>query len=99
MSEQTQTPITVTEQARALLRGAVDLHVHSAPDVVPRKGNDVEIAQRTRAAGMGGFLIKSHYMPTADRAALVNSIVPDVRCFGSLCLNHSVGGLNPIAVE
>lgn len=93
------TPPTVTEQAKQLLSGAVDLHVHSAPDVVPRKGNDIEMAQRARAAGMAGLLIKSHYMPTADRAALVNSLVPDVRCFGSICLNHSLGGLNPIAVE
>lgn len=29
-----------------LLHGAYDLHVHTAPDVVPRKVNHLEAAQR-----------------------------------------------------
>jgi hypothetical protein len=48
---------------------------------------------------MGGFVIKSHHAPTADRAALCNTAVPGVRAVGSITLNHFVGGLNPVAVE
>ena len=31
---------------KELIQGAYDLHVHSAPDVMPRKMDDLEMAQR-----------------------------------------------------
>ncbi|MER3420041.1 MAG: cytosolic protein, partial [Chloroflexota bacterium] len=87
------------ETVRGLLRGAFDMHVHSAPDVLSRKFNDVELARRTIAAGMAGFVLKSHYICTADRATLIRTLFPEVQAFGGLTLNNSVGGLNPIAVD
>jgi hypothetical protein len=87
------------DTARGLLQGAYDLHVHSAPDIMPRKGNDIQLMQRAASVGMAGVLIKSHYVSTADRAALVNEVVTGTRCIGSVPLNHSLGGLNPIAVD
>jgi hypothetical protein len=82
-----------------LLEGAFDTHVHSAPDVLPRKFNDIELAHRFRARHMAGFVLKSHYICTADRATLVNQIVPEVQAFGAITLNNSVGGLNPLALD
>ena len=82
-----------------LLTGVLDLHVHSAPDLVPRCVSDLEMARRARQAGMAGFVIKSHHAPTADRATLCNSLVSGVRVVGSVTLNHYVGGLNACAVE
>jgi hypothetical protein len=82
-----------------LLEGAFDTHVHSAPDVLPRKFNDLELAERFKAKRMGGFVLKSHYICTADRATLVNSIVPEVQAFGAIALNNSVGGLNALALD
>ena len=32
-----------------LLKGAYDLHIHTAPDVVQRKCGDLELARRKRA--------------------------------------------------
>jgi hypothetical protein len=82
-----------------LLEGAFDTHVHSAPDVLPRKFNDLELAHRFRARRMAGFVLKSHYICTADRATLVNQVVPEVQAFGAIALNNSVGGLNPLALD
>jgi len=82
-----------------LLRGALDLHVHTAPDLVPRSVSDLEMTRRARQAGMAGFVIKSHHAPTADRAALCTTLVAGVRIVGSITLNHYVGGLNACAVE
>jgi uncharacterized protein DUF6282 len=82
-----------------LLEGAFDTHIHSAPDVLPRKFNDIELAQRFKARRMAGFVLKSHYICTADRATLVNQIVPEVQAFGAIALNNSVGGLNPLALD
>ena len=52
---------------KELIQGAYDLHVHSAPDVMPRKMDDLEMAQRIVASGMAGYALKSHYFCTASR--------------------------------
>ena len=87
------------ETTRGLLAGAFDMHVHSGPDVLPRKFDDILLAERTRESGMAGFVLKSHYVCTADRAALIRQVYPDVRAYGGIVLNNAVGGLNPIAVD
>jgi hypothetical protein len=82
-----------------LLVGAFDTHIHSAPDVLPRKFNDLELADRFKARRMAGFVLKSHYICTADRATLVNALHPEIEAFGAIALNNSVGGLNPLALD
>lgn len=84
---------------KELIRGAYDLHVHSAPDVLPRKMDDIEMAQRIVDAGMAGYAIKSHYFNTAERASLINKMFPACNAIGTITLNSSVGGINPTAVE
>ena len=82
-----------------LIKGAYDLHVHSAPDILPRKMTDLEMAQRIIDSGMAGYAIKSHYFCTSERAQIVNTLYPGCDAVGTLCLNSSVGGINPTAVE
>ena len=81
------------------IEGAYDLHVHSAPDVLPRRMDDIEMAQRIIASGMAGYIIKSHYFCTSERAQIINKVFPSCRAFGSITLNSSVGGINPSAME
>ncbi len=81
------------------LSGLIDLHIHAAPDVVPRRLDDVGAATAAAAAGMRAILIKSHVTLTADRAALAEKTAGAVRVRGGLALNAPVGGLNPRAVE
>jgi Family of unknown function (DUF6282) len=85
--------------ARELLRGAYDTHIHVAPDVVPRIVDDVSLARRFAELGMDGFVLKSHYTSTAERAAVVRTAVPGVQALGAIVLNRAVGGMNPLAVE
>lgn len=80
------------------LTGLVDLHVHTAPDIRPRYGDDIEIARAAAQAGQRAILIKSHWTLTADRAAIAEKAVEGIRVFGGLALNASVGWLNPQAV-
>jgi Family of unknown function (DUF6282) len=89
-----------TEHARELVRGGFDTHIHVDPDVIPRRVDDVTLSGLFAARGLAGFLLKSHYAPTAERAQVVDAVAPEgVRCLGSIALNASVGGLNPLAVE
>jgi hypothetical protein len=81
------------------LAGVIDLHVHTAPDVRPRRLDDLALAREAAAAGMRAVLLKSHHTLTADRAALAESQVENIRVFGGVALNEAVGGLNPAAVE
>lgn len=81
------------------LVGAVDLHVHSAPDVDKRRFDDLELARAAKDAGVGAVLIKSHQNSTVERAWLVSQCVPGIRVYGGLVLNETVGGLNPAAVR
>ena len=81
------------------LDGAIDFHLHSAPDVTPRRLDDFELAQQAAQSGMSAVVLKNHVTPTADRAVLVHKMVPNVHVFGGIVLNRTVGGLNPDAVE
>lgn len=89
----------VSAAAWEAIRGGYDLQVHVAPDVIPRRIDDIELAKEFLAHGLAGFVLKSHYFPTAERAQVVSKAVPGIRAYGAIALNHSIGGLNPVAVE
>jgi len=77
----------------------MDVHVHIAPDVVERRIDDVSLARRFEELGLAGFVLKSHYTSTAERAAVVRGVVPGIHVLGAIVLNRAVGGINPLAVE
>ena len=89
----------MTENAEIELTGTIDLHVHTSPDVKARKMDDLELARMAANQGMRAILLKSHCTLTADRAYLVQKVVPNIKVFGGLALNLAVGGINPFAVE
>lgn len=88
-----------TQRARDIIRGAYDLHVHVEPDLAKRRIDDLGLAHRFAELGLAGFVLKSHYVPTAERAAVVRAAVPGVDALGAITLNAGVGGLNARAVE
>ena len=100
MSETTSAaPIHVSDRAWNTLEGAYDLQIHVGPDVIARRIDDIDCAKEFLAHGMKGFVLKSHYIQTGERAQVVTKAVPGSHVFGAVTLNHSVGGLNPVAVE
>ncbi|UCF57691.1 MAG: hypothetical protein JSW15_04305, partial [Deltaproteobacteria bacterium] len=58
------------EEIKELLEGGIDLHVHTSPDVFPRKLNDLEAAAHAKEAGLSGVVLKNHFFPTVGRALL-----------------------------
>ena len=99
MPTQTQEAIRVSDAAWTALEGAYDLQVHVGPDVIARRIDDIDCAKEFLDRRMKGFVLKSHYIQTGERAQVVTKAVPGSRIFGAITLNHSVGGLNPVAVE
>jgi hypothetical protein len=85
---------------QTLLKGAYDLHVHAAPDVVARRQDLAALARQARAAGLAGVALKDHTTSTTGRVFTVNRFMEEGPLFYScLALNPPVGGLNPTAVE
>ena len=82
-----------------VLAGAIDIHVHSDPDNVPRAMDGIDAAKLARSKGMRGIVLKNHYDPTGGLAFLARKEAPGLEVFGGLDLNLPVGGMNPVAVE
>ena len=83
-----------------LVRGSIDMHCHHAPnDLFECRLDALETAKYARQMGMRGLVLKSTYFPTAPLATMVNQLVPEVKVFGSVCLDYEIGGLNYEALE
>lgn len=85
------------------VKGAIDTHIHSAPCLYARVGDDWEIAKACRAAGMRAIVLKSHHESTVSRAFIANQRLSEeaagsFEVFGGITLNRYVGGINPDAV-
>ncbi|HEX5407136.1 MAG TPA: DUF6282 family protein [Pseudonocardiaceae bacterium] len=84
--------------SRELLAGTIDMHVHTAPDVVPRSATAIDVGHAAKAAGMRAVVLKSHSTDTASRAETASELT-GFPLIGGVVLNHAVGGLNPDAVR
>jgi len=79
--------------------GLVEMHVHTAPDVRPRRHNDAELAQLARSASARAVVLKSHHVPTMERARQAELATPGVKVMGAIVLNLPQGGLDAAVVE
>jgi Family of unknown function (DUF6282) len=83
----------------AQLEGAIDVHIHSAPDSRPRSVTAIEAASMARRYGMRAIVLKNHFTETASLAYVVSQVVPGIEVYGGISLDRTVGGVNPSAVE
>lgn len=88
------------------LKGVIDMHVHSNPDIRRRAYDDFELLEAAVRVGAKAIVIKSHQGSTAERAYLcrrynerVHHGGNDFTMLGSVTLNRTAGGLNPATVE
>jgi len=90
------------KQVDKLLVGAIDMHQHLGPSVIPRALDAIDGAMEAEAAGMKAIVVKDHQFPSMATAALAQkSLGPDSSLIvaSSIALNHEMGGLNVAAVE
>jgi hypothetical protein len=92
--------MSLNETVARILNGAVDTHLHAAPDpYIERRLDVIDVARQAAEAGMGAIVFKSHEYCTAPLAAVVQRLVPEIQVFGAVSLDLEVGGLNPAVVE
>jgi hypothetical protein len=84
-----------------LLQGAVDLHCHSGPSVMPRELDHVEAMNEAAEVGMKAILVKDHYYSAAPITELLNRQFSKlgVLMLSGVPLNNASGGFNPHAVD
>jgi len=87
------------------IENAIDLHCHYGPDMVGAFGEGepgvtaFEATTEAASSGHAALVLKAHDFATPALAYALDQVVPDVRVFGGITLDHQAGGLNPIAVE
>jgi hypothetical protein len=92
---------TLEDRVSRLLIGAVDMHCHSGPSVMPRDLNHIEALEEASAAGFRGMLIKDHYYSATPITELLRETHGHlgVELFSGVPLNNAVGGFNKYAVD
>lgn len=80
------------------LAGAVDLHVHCGPEAIPRRYNALQLSQVLLDYKIRAGVIKSHFHNTTPWAFMAAQHVV-FNLYGSVVLNHYLGGINPGAVR
>ena len=84
-----------------LLTGAIDLHCHSGPSVMPRSIDHIEVAEEASKVGMRAILYKDHYYSASPITELLNKHFKslNVELLSGVPLNNTVGGFNRYAVD
>jgi hypothetical protein len=92
---------TDPRQLDRLLVGAIDLHCHSGPSVMPRYFDHYEAMQEASSVGMRALLVKDHYYSATPVTEMLNAHFQHlkVRMLSGVPLNNTAGGLNIHAVE
>jgi len=89
------------DRVSELLKGAIDVHVHSGPGVIPRSLDHVEAARQCLNAGMKGLILKDQHGMTANQAYLLKNYIfkkDSIHIFGGMPLNNATGGISVHAV-
>tara|TARA_R110002073_G_scaffold32888_7_gene99407 strand:- start:162 stop:1124 length:963 start_codon:yes stop_codon:yes gene_type:complete len=84
-----------------ILEGAIDLHCHSGPSVMPRCIDHIEVMKEGAAANMKAILIKDHYYSATPLTELLMNHFQElgVQMLSGVPLNNSTGGINRFAVD
>lgn len=92
--------------SKVSLKGVIDMHVHTNPDIRHRAYDDFELTDAAIRVGARAIVIKTHQGVTMDRAYLCNAYNQrmyhgnnNFTMFGSVTMNRVIGGINPTAVE
>ena len=91
----------IEERVNALLVGAIDMHCHSGPSVMPRMIDHIEALEEASAAGMKALLFKDHFYSATPVTELLSVHFGhlNVTMLSGVPLNDTAGGLNPYAVD
>src|SRR5262245_47863424 len=80
-----------------LLRGSIDLHIHTGPSVMKRKIDHLQEIEEAEAAGMKAILLKDHLhcnTPTLEIVKRHRNPQSELHLLSGVPCNNALGGLN-----
>ena len=91
----------IEKRVEALIRGAIDIHCHSGPSVMPRCLDHIDALEEASSVGMRALLFKDHYYSATPITELLKGRYAhlNVEMLSGVPLNNTSGGLNPYAVD
>jgi len=84
-------PAGEISNCQKLLDGVIDLHLHLAPDILPRACDVIEFLESAEKVGYRAVILKDHYSMSTARAYLMRKIFKRTVSFGGIALNYPVG--------
>ncbi len=101
MPKQSVIPADQLARINKLLVGAIDMHCHSGPSVMPRQLDHVEAMREASGAGMRAILFKDHYYSATPVSEILNKYFADLKVvtLSGVPLNNTSGGINRYAVD
>jgi hypothetical protein len=105
-NETTLPPLVAVNPSRPrkdqeFLRGAIDTHAHALPhlDEDMYMLDIFELARSGAEVGMRAMVVKNHMGYSCGEVYLANKYSGGCQLIGGVCLNRSVGGINPQAID
>ena len=91
----------IEKRVEALIKGAIDIHCHSGPSVMPRCLDHIDAVEEAASVGMRALLFKDHYYSATPITELLKGRYAHlgVEMLSGVPLNNTSGGLNPYAVD
>ena len=87
-----------SEQIDLAKLNIVDLHVHVGPEFGSRDHDALSLAQELALVNMKAVM-KNHFTSTTGLASLARKTTGQASVYGSVVLNHGVGGVNVQAIR
>ena len=88
----------VSEQIDLAKLNIVDVHVHVGPEFGSRDHDALSLAQELALVNMKAVM-KNHFISTTGLASLARKTTGQASVYGSVVLNHGVGGVNVQAIR
>jgi hypothetical protein len=84
----------------AILKGAIDPHVHTGPSIAPRAIDHLDLVREMSEAGFIAVVTIDHDYAGVATAAFITKHHPELRTkiFSGIVFNNVVGAINPYAV-
>ena len=91
----------IEKRVESLIKGAIDIHCHSGPSVMPRCLDHIDALEEASSVGMRALLFKDHYYSATPITELLKGRYAHlgVEMLSGVPLNNTSGGLNPYAVD
>src|SRR4030042_2885903 len=100
-TDSTNRGTTRMQELSNLLNGFADVHIHAGPSLIAREFDVWDMVQEAAGGNFAAIVVKDHHVSIVATTRIIQDHLANLnlKVFGGIVLNGSVGGLNPRGVE